>query len=163
MATNSHTLHISNEQDLLTICQDLAQHITLPCMIGLSGDLGTGKTTFVRYLSDALGSKDWVNSPTYSIIQQYTIPQGTIVHVDLYRCTTESDIDALDLFSNDTNNTLFIIEWIEHGSQFNPDIHIRLDYPAIDSEHPLPPTARRLTFTTSTPHLLSMFHAMPFK
>jgi tRNA threonylcarbamoyladenosine biosynthesis protein TsaE len=160
MATNSHTLQISDEQDLLTICQALAKHITLPCMIGLSGDLGTGKTTFVRYLSEALGSTDWVNSPTYSIIQQYTIPQGTIVHVDLYRCTTESDIDTLDLFSNYTNNTLFLIEWVEQSSRFNPDIHIQIDYPAIDSDTTRPPTTRRLTFTTATPNLLSVFNAI---
>ena len=45
---------------------------TTPLIFGLKGTMGSGKTTFIRYFGSAIGSQDWINSPTYSIIQGNT-------------------------------------------------------------------------------------------
>ena len=51
----------------------------------LKGNLGAGKTTFTQFLLKNLGSEDEVNSPTYSIVNEYSSPKGKIYHFDLYR------------------------------------------------------------------------------
>ena len=72
MATRyNKLLLIKTEDELENICSQMAKNISTNLILGLNGDMGTGKTTFVRYLSASLGSKDWVNSPTYSIVQSY--------------------------------------------------------------------------------------------
>ncbi len=93
-------------------------------IIGLSGDMGTGKTTFVRAICDALQSPDWVNSPTYAIMQHYTSKSFDILHIDLYRLNHDIEIDQLDIESLITNNTIAFIEWIDKTNLIVPDVQI---------------------------------------
>lgn len=66
-----------------TIIPQLQHNILL-----LKGNLGAGKTTFTQFLLKNLGSEDEVNSPTYSIVNEYTTPKGKVYHFDLYRLKT---------------------------------------------------------------------------
>lgn len=65
--------------------------------VALRGDLGAGKTTFVRHLAEALGvAPGLVSSPTFVIVNQYPIPGGLeLVHADLYRLTSEEDLEPV--------------------------------------------------------------------
>lgn len=75
------------------------------------GDLGAGKTTFIKTLTKELGSTDDVSSPTFSIVNEYEIPAGKIYHFDLYRIQSEDE--ALDFGMEeylDSGNYCFI-EW----------------------------------------------------
>ena len=111
-------------------------------VVGLAGDMGSGKTTFVRLLGHApLGTKDWVNSPTYSIIQSYETSTVTIVHIDLYRCESEMAIDQLDIPSLLNQQSMLIIEWIDRTTKIKPDITCSFEY--IDDTH------RNLTISSS--------------
>jgi tRNA threonylcarbamoyladenosine biosynthesis protein TsaE len=80
----------------------------------LSGDLGAGKTTFVRYLAGFLGiDPSWVSSPSFTLIQPY--PAGGagfgLVHVDLYRLKGTDDLEALGLDELWASGDLIAIEW----------------------------------------------------
>jgi tRNA threonylcarbamoyladenosine biosynthesis protein TsaE len=119
---------ISTESDLAEYANVVAKQICLGQIIGLNGAMGAGKTTFVRYLAAALGSSDWVNSPTYSVIQQYDIDGGRILHVDLYRCVSEQDIDQLDLLSYCDDQSIVIIEWLGRTTCIEPDILFHFHY-----------------------------------
>ena len=117
-----HQKSIASEEMLSDFAHQFSTHITPGMIIGLRGDIGSGKTTFVRSLGQALGSHDWINSPTYSIIQSYIAKDLTIVHVDLYRCTSDGDIDQLDLFSLLNDHSILIIEWVDQSSHIQSDI-----------------------------------------
>jgi len=111
---------------LPTACQHLMVQVTRPAIIGLSGPMGAGKTTFVRACCDALETSDWVNSPTYSMIQTYRTPTGNVVHIDLYRCQSVAEVDLLDIPSLMDAGTIAFIEWIEHAEFIVPDILVSI-------------------------------------
>lgn len=75
------------------------------------GEMGAGKTTLIRSLVSALGSKDQASSPTFSLVNEYSSPKGPIFHFDFYRIKDESeamDMGIEDYLGTDTWN---LIEW----------------------------------------------------
>lgn len=79
----------------------------------LKGNLGAGKTTFSQQLVAALGSKDEVSSPTYSIVNEYDTPEGKIFHFDLYRLKNVEEAYDFGIEEYLDNARLSIIEWPE--------------------------------------------------
>lgn len=103
----------------LAVRDDLAQNGTPheAAVIGLSGDLGVGKTTFVQTLAEVLGVGESVTSPTFTIMKRYTTADGvfpTLVHIDAYRVES---IDEMRVLGFETllaeRGTLVCIEWPE--------------------------------------------------
>ena len=83
-------------------------------VIGLSGELGAGKTQLVKGLAAGLGVTDRVLSPTFALVHQYTKARVPLVHIDLYRLDTPHQIlgAGLDQFIYDPT-VVVVIEWIE--------------------------------------------------
>ena len=86
-------------------------------VIFLYGEIGTGKTTFVRFLINYLESKNGIKksdvlSPTFNIIYEYDIGETKILHYDLYRLKSYKDILQLGMFEI-SNNYIKIVEWPE--------------------------------------------------
>lgn len=79
----------------------------------LKGNLGAGKTTFTQFLLKNLGSTDEVNSPTYSIVNEYSTPQGKVYHFDLYRLKNIEEVYDIGIEEYLDNAFLCIIEWPE--------------------------------------------------
>lgn len=79
----------------------------------LKGNLGAGKTTFTQFLLKNLGSEDEVNSPTYSIVNEYNTPKGKIYHFDLYRLKNIEEVYDIGIEEYLDNSFLCIIEWPE--------------------------------------------------
>lgn len=93
----------------------IAPLLTLPFVLTISGDLGVGKTTFVRAILKALGHLEPVKSPTFSIVETYFLPQGIFHHFDLYRILDPEELHTIgwrDYFSPDA---ISCIEWPEHA------------------------------------------------
>jgi len=88
----------------------------------LEGDLGSGKTTFTRYLVRSLGSTDDVSSPTYSIVNEYDSSKGKIFHFDLYRLKSSTELYDIDIEEYLVNAYLSIIEWSEILEKEIPDL-----------------------------------------
>lgn len=87
----------------------VAAHLKAPLQIGLKGDLGSGKTTFVRELCRELGIGSPVSSPTYVLQHVYEGPQLIVEHWDLYRCNSAPE----ELLDPAPDNTIRLIEWPE--------------------------------------------------
>lgn len=106
------TVHSTEETKKLA--QQLAKEIKKGDILAFYGDLGSGKTTFTRYLVEALGIPARVQSPTFIIHRVYEHDMSVINHFDLYRLTSLDEV--LDMGFRDTLSdleTITIIEWPE--------------------------------------------------
>lgn len=94
-------------------------------IIAFYGDMGAGKTTFIKAICEVLGVTETVNSPTFSIVNEYTAATGkSIYHFDFYRITNPRE--ALDMGCNDYfySNNLCLIEWAERIAELLPESHL---------------------------------------
>ena len=84
-------------------------------VIGLTGDLGAGKTTLVGGLLAALGHDGAARSPTYTLIEPYRLAGRDVNHCDLYRLRHPSELDDLGLRDLATPRSLLLVEWPERA------------------------------------------------
>ena len=100
----------------------------------LNGDLGAGKTAFTQGIGEALKVESQVNSPTFVLM---TVHEGIIplYHADLYRLTSVTDVEDLDLVAQSSEGVL-VVEWPERGIEVLPSDHVSVDFEtlAIDDE-----------------------------
>ena len=82
-------------------------------IILLKGQLGSGKTTFVKELLSYKYKFNDVNSPTFGIINTYNIKENLIFHYDLYRINNVSELDEIGFFDNLETEAVHFIEWPE--------------------------------------------------
>lgn len=107
--------------------KSFAKKLNSPCVIELLGDVGAGKTTFVRGLAEGLGIKEPITSPSFTISKSYAIPSNkTLIHYDFYRLP-DPGLMAEDLEENINNpNNIVIIEWADSVSDLLPKDHITI-------------------------------------
>lgn len=111
------------------LASEIAKKTKLGDVVALYGDLGSGKTTFTRYLVESLGLKNRVQSPTFVIARRY----GQVNHVDLYRLTSEKEVEDLGLKETlDDKNSITIIEWPELAEKMLPEDAVRIYFEYVD-------------------------------
>lgn len=98
--------------DTRLLGETLGKSIRSPLAVALSGDLGTGKTTFVQGLARGLGVPDryYVTSPTYTIINEYP-GRLPLYHLDLYRLGSVDDLEYLGFDEIASSEAVIIVEW----------------------------------------------------
>jgi len=100
-------------EETIAFGRRLAAELSPPLIVLLRGDLGAGKTAFVRGIARGIGANpDDVSSPTFTIVQEYAGPSATLYHVDLYRLEP-ADIDDLGLEDLVSGDGIVAIEWAE--------------------------------------------------
>ena len=112
-------LTLSSLEDTKNLGQEIAKEILKrkdksAFIVFLDGDLGTGKTTLVKEIIFALGIKEKVKSPTFTIIEPYELNDKNIYHIDLYRINDPSELEIIGLreYLNESEAIIFI-EWPE--------------------------------------------------
>ena len=94
-------------------------------IILLKGDLGAGKTTFVKaYINHLGGDKDEVDSPTFSLLNTYSVNNQDIHHFDLYRIQSPQEIEDIGFMEYMDSENLCFVEWPEKISEFLPQNQI---------------------------------------
>ena len=101
-----------------------------PFVLGLSGDLGAGKTTLVGGLLSALGHAGPARSPTYALIEPYRIAGRDVYHCDLYRLRDPEELEDLGLRDLLVGPSLLLVEWPERAGDRlrEPDLQLHLEY-----------------------------------
>ena len=115
IAIKDSKIDISSEETTKELAKDLTHYLKGGEIVYLYGEMGVGKTTFVRYLINQF-QKDKklriteVTSPTFNLLNEYDINDLVIKHYDLFRLKDKSEITNLDLFENN-QSTITLIEW----------------------------------------------------
>jgi len=115
IAIKNSKIDISSEETTKELAKNLSHYLKGGEIIFLFGEMGVGKTTFVKYLINQF-QKDKkleiteVTSPTFNLLNEYEINDLAIKHYDLFRLKDESEITTLDLFEN-SQNSITLVEW----------------------------------------------------
>lgn len=121
-----------NEADTKRLAEQLAA-LPLSGSVWLKGDLGAGKTTLTRYWLQALGHDGSVKSPTYTLVEPYSIIQNdnttkSVYHADLYRLQDPEELSFIGFDEYlDEPNALIIIEWASRADSYLPAPHLFID------------------------------------
>jgi len=110
-------MQLKSLEDTKKFSKNLSKIISKGDIIFLYGEIGTGKTTFVRFFINHLESKNKIKnsdvlSPTFNIVYDYNVGNAKILHYDLYRLKNYNDISQLGMFEISDDN-ITIIEWPE--------------------------------------------------
>jgi tRNA threonylcarbamoyladenosine biosynthesis protein TsaE len=101
-----------------------------PVFVALTGELGAGKTTFVAGVLAALGHQGVVRSPTYTLVEPYSLPGREVHHCDLYRLRDPEEIEDLGLRDLRGGRHWLLVEWSERAGDRlgSPDLEVHFDY-----------------------------------
>ena len=117
IATSNDIIDLSSENKTEEIANKILDRIKLGDVVFLYGEMGVGKTTFIKYFINSLQKKNRsklteVTSPTFNLLNQYEIDRIKINHYDLFRLKSTNELNNLNLF-NDSMSTITFIEWPE--------------------------------------------------
>jgi tRNA threonylcarbamoyladenosine biosynthesis protein TsaE len=118
---------LKDESETLRLAESMADHLCPGMNLYLKGELGAGKTTFVRGLLRGLGYQDKVKSPTYTLVESYSLEKFTIYHFDLYRFKDEHEWDDAGFREYFNKASVCVIEWPEKASHIIPEPDILID------------------------------------
>jgi len=113
------------------LAKKIAKKLKPGVTVAFYGDLGSGKTTLIKFIAKALGVKDEITSPTFVIQKNYKLPKGKLIHIDCYRLENKEDaieLGFLDFLAD--KNRIKLIEWAEKIEEILPKnvLKIHLKY-----------------------------------
>lgn len=140
---NEYSVALPDEAATLACAAQVAQACHAGMTIYLHGNLGAGKTTFVRGFLHALGVSGQVKSPTFTVVEPYELPGGVAYHFDLYRIIDPEELELLGVRDYFAPHAFVLVEWPERGGAVLPqaDLEVHLDYAG---------SARHLTLRAAT-------------
>jgi len=147
------TTRTSNETQKLG--KKIGKWIEHPLIIGLSGDLGSGKTVFVQGLAEGLEVPDqyYITSPTFTLINEYP-GRFPLFHIDLYRLDGISDLEDIGLDELLYDQAVIAIEWAEKMSPDLPALHLAMTFEITDDDD------RRISLIAYGHNLVNLIKAL---
>ena len=111
-------------------------------IIGLTGELGSGKTCFVRGMAEGLevGKEAWIRSPSFTLINEYS-GRLPLYHIDLYRVEGRRELEELNLPDYLFDDGVSVVEWFEHLPTEEVEEHLHVGFAYVNGNR------RKLTFT----------------
>lgn len=124
------SINLQNEAQTMELGAHIATLLPSGGIVLFYGDLGAGKTTMVRGLIRSLGFTGTVKSPTYTLVEPYSINDRDIYHFDLYRLADPEELEFLGIRDYFRTGALCLIEWPEKAGSSLPevDLIVSLEY-----------------------------------
>lgn len=123
------TVYESNStEETRAIGKKIGESLAPGSVLALSGDLGTGKTAFTQGIAEGLLIDEWVNSPTFTVIQQYEGGRLPLYHLDVYRIEDPSELEEIGVDEALFGDGVCVIEWAEMVEEILPEntVHITI-------------------------------------
>lgn len=129
--------HSAEETEKLgaRISEALLSDSSLPRFIALYGDLGVGKTAFVRGVTGVIAPNAAVRSPTFTLVNEYRSEKGRIFHFDMYRIQSEDDLYSIGFYDY-LDNGICLTEWTENIEFALPERYIKVSIKKNDINDP---------------------------
>jgi tRNA threonylcarbamoyladenosine biosynthesis protein TsaE len=126
---NQAVFVLPDEESTIALAKKCALCLPESIIMTFSGDIGTGKTTFIRALLQTLGVQTAIKSPTFSLIESYSTKALQLHHFDLYRIVEASELEYLGFRDYFAEPALCFIEWPEHAKDAltGVDVAIRIE------------------------------------
>ena len=123
---------ISSEESYILLFKLLGKLRAKRLIIFLSGNIGVGKTTFVKYYVKNLDSEKNAYSPTFSLINEYVLSNQKIYHYDLYRINSYRELQEIGLDYSLDSNGIHFIEWPNNFIEELPSPDIRVNFKSLE-------------------------------
>ena len=140
------TCAAQTEQCGAELATSLLQDATLPRFVALFGNLGVGKTAFVRGFASVVAPGALVRSPTFSLVNEYRARPFSLFHFDMYRIESEDDLLSIGFDDYLMRDGFCLVEWSENILEFIPDDCVRVSIEKDDSTNT---DHRRITISFS--------------
>ena len=134
IATKSSRINISEEEKTKSIAKIFSKNIKASNVLLFKGELGVGKTTFIKYLINCLQADKKlpvteIPSPTFNLVYEYQIGELILKHYDLYRINDEKELDEIGIFE-DNSKQITLIEWPEKikNTKIKNIIYLNFEY-----------------------------------
>ncbi len=122
------TITISSLQEIDAAARSFLEEMGEAAVIAFSGEMGAGKTTFIQALCRNLGVTVEVNSPTFSLVNEYFTPEGdSIFHFDFYRIEAPEELFDMGYEEYFYSGSLCLIEWPEKANSLIPEDALRVN------------------------------------
>ena len=129
------------EQVGVDLAKELIADATLPSFVALYGDLGVGKTAFIRGFVSQISPAATVRSPTFALVNEYRAKPRSIFHFDMYRIEDEDDLYSIGFYDYLDRNGICLVEWSEKIPYALPEDYIRV---TIEKNDPDAPNSRSI-------------------
>lgn len=127
-----YTTH--SREETVALGRSFAKTLPAGALIAFTGGLGAGKTAFCQGLAEGLGCTDPVSSPTFAIVNYYRGPRP-LAHFDLYRISTEEDLNAAGFYDYLDQGAVVAAEWSENfAALLAQEEPIRVDIQILDAD-----------------------------
>ena len=121
-----------SEEDTRELAENIESEKFPGMVICLTGELGSGKTVFVKGFAKALEVKETITSPTYNLIKEYNDGEMPLYHMDLYRL--DGDVRNLGLDEYFSKDGIVIIEWADMIEEYLPEERLDITFKVVDED-----------------------------
>ena len=122
---NSHSPE-ETEKIGQALANDMSESNSLPKFVALYGDLGVGKTAFVRGFTSVFAPSARVKSPTFALVNEYRGEKLCVFHFDMYRIDDEDELYSIGFYDYADRNGICMVEWSENIEYALPERYIRV-------------------------------------
>ncbi|OKS89090.1 tRNA (adenosine(37)-N6)-threonylcarbamoyltransferase complex ATPase subunit type 1 TsaE [Mucilaginibacter polytrichastri] len=126
-------LNVNSLTELASAAQQIIDHAKDQRIFLFYGDMGAGKTTFIKSLCEGLGVTESVTSPTFSIVNEYRGANATVYHFDFYRLKSQSEAFDMGYEEYFYSDAYCFIEWPEKIADLLPDHYLRVNIKTVST------------------------------